>query len=117
MNSPSSVLGLSRIKAVREWDEGYEELEFMPNGFAVELKDGAPWLFFAESKEEKVSFLFMMGVCSRFLKSVNYCCRKHFLVCSVKRAASDVKKTSIHTSWEPHNTTILDVEHFAFPSL
>lgn len=84
-----SVLALSRIKAIREWDEGYEELEFMPNGFAVELTDGAPWLFFVDSKEEKVSSF------SSFIPQVNDFCfsfifyRTYFPVSLGKRAVNE----------------------------
>ncbi|GJJ11450.1 hypothetical protein Clacol_005683 [Clathrus columnatus] len=61
MGSPLSVLTLERIVAIREWDEGYEELEFMPNGFAVEMIGGTAWLLFADSKEEKEIFAGLLG--------------------------------------------------------
>ena len=52
---PIHALELSRIQALREWNEGYDELEAIPNSFAVEFKDDAPCLFFADSAEDKVS--------------------------------------------------------------
>lgn len=42
------------MRALREWHEGYDELEAIPNSFAVELEDDAPCLFFADSAEDKV---------------------------------------------------------------
>jgi len=55
------AIELSYVRGLREWNEGYEELEAIPHSFAVELEDGAPWLFFADSAEDKVC------VCTKFL--------------------------------------------------
>jgi hypothetical protein len=52
---PVHAIELGRVRALREWHEGYDELEAIPNSFAVELKDDAPSLFFADSAEDKVS--------------------------------------------------------------
>jgi hypothetical protein len=45
-----------RVKALKEWHEGYEELEAIPNSFAIEFKDGqGSWSMFSDSEEEKVN--------------------------------------------------------------
>jgi hypothetical protein len=54
ITTPIHALELSRVRALREWHEGYDELEAIPNSFAVELQDDAPCLFFADSAEDKV---------------------------------------------------------------
>lgn len=53
--APIHTLELSRIQALREWNEGYEELEAISNSFAVEFKNDVSYLFFADSAEDKVS--------------------------------------------------------------
>lgn len=43
------------VKALREWHEGYEELQAIPHAFALEFTDGqGPWSFFCDSEEDKV---------------------------------------------------------------
>ncbi len=45
----------SRIQALREWDEGFDELKAIPFSFAVEFNDDeGPWSMYADSEEEKV---------------------------------------------------------------
>ncbi|KAG6850550.1 hypothetical protein H0H93_011749 [Arthromyces matolae] len=42
------------IRGLREWSEGYEELEAIPYSFAIEFKDGrGHWSMFSDSEEEK----------------------------------------------------------------
>lgn len=44
-----------RIQALREWDEGFDELKAIPFSFAVEFSvDEGPWSMYADSEEEKV---------------------------------------------------------------
>ena len=44
---------------IKEPDEGYEELSAIPHSFAVEFThDDGPWSMFADSAEDKVSFMF-----------------------------------------------------------
>lgn len=44
-----------RIQALREWDEGFDELKAIPFSFAVEFRDDeGPWSMYADSEEEKV---------------------------------------------------------------
>ena len=44
-----------KVRGIREWNEGYEDLEAIPHSFVVEFVDGqAPWSMFADSEEEKV---------------------------------------------------------------
>ena len=50
---------LKGIKAMKEWYQGYEELEAIPHSFAIEFRDGqGSWAMFADSAEEKVSLTF-----------------------------------------------------------
>lgn len=43
------------LRALREWNEGYEYLEAIPFSFAIEFKDGrGHWSMFADSEEDKV---------------------------------------------------------------
>ncbi|KIJ55461.1 hypothetical protein M422DRAFT_24036 [Sphaerobolus stellatus SS14] len=59
--TPVHILDLSQIAALKEWSEGYEELEAIPNSFAVELRDDSPWLFFADSSEDKEIILGLLN--------------------------------------------------------
>jgi len=44
-----------QVSALKEWDQGYEELESIPYSFVIELKDGlGSWSMFADSDEDKV---------------------------------------------------------------
>lgn len=44
------------VRGLREWNEGYEDLEAIPHSFALEFKDGRQsWSMYADSEEEKVS--------------------------------------------------------------
>jgi hypothetical protein len=48
---PISKRGL----AIREWDEGFEELQSIPHSFSFVFQDGGePWSFYTDSEEEKV---------------------------------------------------------------
>lgn len=55
LTHPVHVIDLSHVVALKNWQEGYEELGAIPYSFAVELQDDAPCLFFADSAEDKVS--------------------------------------------------------------
>ncbi|KAF8579920.1 hypothetical protein K439DRAFT_1522381 [Ramaria rubella] len=59
--APLLAIELSRVRALREWNEGYDELEAIPHSFAVELKEEAPWLFFADSAEDKEILLGLLN--------------------------------------------------------
>lgn len=44
-----------KIKALKEWNEGYEDLEAIAFSFVVEFKDdNGCWSMYADSEEEKV---------------------------------------------------------------
>ncbi|KAG6841083.1 hypothetical protein C0991_001991 [Blastosporella zonata] len=46
------------VHGLREWNEGYEDLEAIPHSFAVEFKDGnGHWSMFSDSEEEKYKLL------------------------------------------------------------
>ena len=45
------------MSALREWYEGYEELESIDHSFVVEFKDQEPWSMFCDSEEDKVRLL------------------------------------------------------------
>jgi len=43
-----------RVRAFKEWNEGYEDLESIPYSFAIEFRDGqGSWALFSDSEEEK----------------------------------------------------------------
>ncbi|CAK5267596.1 unnamed protein product [Mycena citricolor] len=47
-----------QIRAVREWNEGYEDLKAIPFSFAVEfVGDDQPWSLFSDTEEEKYKLL------------------------------------------------------------
>jgi hypothetical protein len=47
------------IAALKEWHEGYEELEAIEHSFVIQFKDGqGAWFVFADSEEEKVRSIF-----------------------------------------------------------
>ncbi|KAF7370740.1 ADF-H domain-containing protein [Mycena sanguinolenta] len=47
-----------QVRALREWNEGYEDLKAIPFSFAVEFNDGRePWSMFSDSEEEKFKLL------------------------------------------------------------
>ena len=41
------------VTGVKEWNQGYDDLRAIPFSFAVEFRDDLPWLFFADSEEDK----------------------------------------------------------------
>ena len=49
------MIQLSSIQRIREWQDGFEELQSIPNSFALEIKDmHDPWSMFTDSSEDKV---------------------------------------------------------------
>jgi hypothetical protein len=59
VNHPVDTLQITSIDALHHWDEGHEELEFIPHSFAVVLKDGQGlWSMYADSEDEKVRYQF-----------------------------------------------------------
>jgi hypothetical protein len=51
-------IDLKGVKAMKEWNQGYEELEAIPHSFAIEFKDGqGSWSMFADSEDEKVGLI------------------------------------------------------------
>ena len=52
---PLETIQLSSIQRIREWQDGFEELQSIPNSFALEIKDmHDPWSMFTDSSEDKV---------------------------------------------------------------
>ena len=48
------------MTAIKEPNEGYDELEAIPHSFAVEFSDDSPWCMYADSEEEKVRMEFLV---------------------------------------------------------
>lgn len=49
-------IDISHVRAVREWQDGFEELKSIPTSFAIEFNDGqGPWCMFTDTDEDKVS--------------------------------------------------------------
>jgi hypothetical protein len=48
-----------RVRAIREWHQGFEELEAIPHSFAIVWVEGSmrPWFVYCDSPEEKVSIV------------------------------------------------------------
>ncbi|TFK18450.1 hypothetical protein FA15DRAFT_675277 [Coprinopsis marcescibilis] len=58
MNTPVEVSTLrDRVKALKEWSDGYEELEAIPFSFVIEFKDQQTWSLFADSEDDKFRML------------------------------------------------------------
>lgn len=56
-------LSEGRIRAIKEPDEGYDELEAIPHAFAVEFRDGeGPWSMYCDNAEDKVSIVFFIAL-------------------------------------------------------
>ncbi|KXN81517.1 hypothetical protein AN958_04454 [Leucoagaricus sp. SymC.cos] len=45
------------VKALKEPEDGYEDLKAIPHSFAIEFHDRAPWAMFVDSEEEKFKML------------------------------------------------------------
>lgn len=43
-----------KVRALREWYDGYDDLEAIAFSFVVEFKDGEHWSMFGDTEEEKV---------------------------------------------------------------
>ncbi|KZT70730.1 hypothetical protein DAEQUDRAFT_810336 [Daedalea quercina L-15889] len=53
-DQPLEVIKLSAVGSVKDWQEGYEELEGIPHSFAVEFQDGrCPWSMYTDSADDK----------------------------------------------------------------
>lgn len=53
---------LGKVRGMKEWNEGYEDLEAIAFSFVVEFKEGQPdhhWSMYADSEEEKVRWTFV----------------------------------------------------------
>ncbi|KAG5637690.1 hypothetical protein H0H81_003606 [Sphagnurus paluster] len=49
---------LGKLRGLREWNEGYEDLEAIPHSFAIEFQDEQEhWSLFSDSEEEKYKLL------------------------------------------------------------
>ncbi|RDX54373.1 hypothetical protein OH76DRAFT_1398691 [Lentinus brumalis] len=59
---PLETIQLSRIQRIREWQDGYEELQSIPNSFALQIKDvHDPWNMFTDSSEDKENLLALLS--------------------------------------------------------
>ena len=57
-----------RVQAVREWHEGFEELEAIPHSFAILLSNGQGSMsMFANTDDEKVYTCFYQVSCTILL--------------------------------------------------
>lgn len=41
------------VTGIKEWNQGYDDIRSIPHSWAVEFRDDAAWLFFADSEEDK----------------------------------------------------------------
>lgn len=63
------ILERGRVAAIKEPDEGYDELEAIPHSFAVEFTDGdGAWCMYCDSAEDKVCITFFFDCVLRRLK-------------------------------------------------
>lgn len=74
MNTPLEELDLrGNVSGLKEWYEGYEDLEAIGFSFVVEFKNGrAPLSIYADCEEEKVSIENEYLVLSRLHFSFKY---------------------------------------------
>ncbi|CCM00383.1 uncharacterized protein FIBRA_02413 [Fibroporia radiculosa] len=62
ISQPTETVNLKSVRHIREWREGYEELEGIPHSFAVEFGGGLePWSMFADSAEDKEHLVALMS--------------------------------------------------------
>lgn len=63
LTSPLDKLDLKgNVKGLKEWNEGYEDLEAIQFSFVVEfLRDSRYWSIFADTEEEKVSLRLLLA--------------------------------------------------------
>lgn len=55
LTTPLEKLDLKgNVRALKEWNEGYEDLEAIQFSFVVEFRERRYWAMFADSEEEKV---------------------------------------------------------------
>lgn len=55
-DQPLEAVKLADVRNVKDWQEGYEELEGIPHSFAMEFGDGRyAWSMYTDSAEDKVS--------------------------------------------------------------
>ncbi|KAF9049344.1 hypothetical protein BDZ89DRAFT_1089099 [Hymenopellis radicata] len=48
---------IHQVTALKEWNEGYEDLKAIPHSFAIEFNDRDPWAMFCDQEEEKIKLL------------------------------------------------------------
>ncbi|KIY43657.1 hypothetical protein FISHEDRAFT_68065 [Fistulina hepatica ATCC 64428] len=54
-----------KLRGLKEWNEGYEELRAIPHSFAIEFLDGRePWSLFLDTEEEKFKLLGLLHSCA-----------------------------------------------------
>lgn len=58
---PLDIVTLSEIRHIKEWHEGFEELEGIPHSFAVEFRTGLRWSLFADSETDKEYLLALLS--------------------------------------------------------
>jgi len=58
---PLDTVSLSEIRHIKEWHEGFEELEGIPHSFAVEFHTGFCWSLFADSETDKEYLLALLS--------------------------------------------------------
>ncbi|KAF9054328.1 hypothetical protein BJ165DRAFT_1437958 [Panaeolus papilionaceus] len=52
-----------QVSALKEWHEGYEDLEAIPFSFVVEFSNGkSPWSIYADSQEEKFRIMGLFNI-------------------------------------------------------
>ncbi|KAI0924025.1 hypothetical protein AcW1_006805 [Taiwanofungus camphoratus] len=59
---PLDTINIASLRRIREWQEGFEELEGVSNSFALEFRDGRePWSMFSDSHEDKEYLLALLS--------------------------------------------------------
>jgi len=60
-NAILDSIELSHVKAVCEWQDGFEELKAIPTAFAIVFNDGhGPWSFYSDTPKDKDIFMGML---------------------------------------------------------
>ncbi|KAI0629188.1 hypothetical protein C8Q77DRAFT_1142573 [Trametes polyzona] len=61
-SQPLETVPLERVQRIREWQEGFEELEPIPNSFALEVKgEREPRSMFTDNADDKENLLALLG--------------------------------------------------------
>ena len=76
-DQPLEAVKLPDVRSVKDWQEGYEELEGIPHSFAMKFGDGRyAWSMYTDSAEDKVSVRNCVYPCPALTVRSGISCRR-----------------------------------------